>query len=135
LRVTPASASSGVIRNSVQAMFMLNSSDDIGDEPGLQSVATAMATPVLAESGDRRAHGFSQACKTRPAECTATVPAPAIAAASAAVADTRHDPPTAQCISRRQLRSTEIGELLGMQLDRQAQRLRACRRPRQSDRD
>jgi hypothetical protein len=27
-------------------MFMLKSSEDIGDEPGLQSVATAIGTPA-----------------------------------------------------------------------------------------
>jgi hypothetical protein len=50
LPVTPASASSGVMRNSVQAMFMASSSELIGDEPGLQSVATAIGTWCLRKS-------------------------------------------------------------------------------------
>ena len=44
-RVTPASASSGVRRNSVHAMFSISSSDVAGEVPGLQSVATAIGTP------------------------------------------------------------------------------------------
>ena len=44
-RVAPASASSGVSRNSVHAMFSISSSDVHGDVPGLQSVETAIGTP------------------------------------------------------------------------------------------
>ena len=45
-RVTPRSASSGVRRNSVQAMLSISSSDSVGDEPGLWSVAIAIGTPA-----------------------------------------------------------------------------------------
>ncbi len=45
-RVTPARLSSGVIRKSVQAMFMQSSNEVSGEEPGLQSVAMAMGTPA-----------------------------------------------------------------------------------------
>ena len=44
---TPASASAGVRRNSVQAMFIDSSSDPSGDDPGFQSVATAIGTLCL----------------------------------------------------------------------------------------
>ena len=43
--VTPRRASSGVKRNSVQAMFSINNSDKPGDEPGLWSLAMAIGTP------------------------------------------------------------------------------------------
>ena len=43
-RVTPASASSGVKRNNVQAMFKISSSEVQGELPGLQSVDKAIAT-------------------------------------------------------------------------------------------
>ena len=43
--VAPASASSGVNRNSVHAMLSISSSDVVGEVPGLQSVATAIGTP------------------------------------------------------------------------------------------
>jgi hypothetical protein len=43
-RVTPANVSAGVMRNSVQAMFITNSKEVNGDEPGLQSVANAIGT-------------------------------------------------------------------------------------------
>jgi len=46
---TKISAGSGddprVIRNNVHAMFIVSSGDARGDEPGLQSVASAMGTP------------------------------------------------------------------------------------------
>ncbi len=48
--VTPFSASAGVSRNSVQAMFNISSRDVNGDVPGLQSVATAMGTPYRRSS-------------------------------------------------------------------------------------
>ena len=56
LRVTPASASSGVRRNSVQPMFRMSSSEEIGEVPGLQSVASAIGTPARrsASTGGRR---------------------------------------------------------------------------------
>ena len=44
--VVPCNASSGVMRNKVQAMFIASVSEVMGDEPGLQSVATAMGTPA-----------------------------------------------------------------------------------------
>ena len=44
--VTPRSASSGVRRNSVQAMLSISSSESVGDEPGLWSVAIAIGTPA-----------------------------------------------------------------------------------------
>ena len=40
-RVAPCSASSGVSRSRVQAMFSINSSEVQGELPGLQSVASA----------------------------------------------------------------------------------------------
>ena len=40
--VTPISASVTVRRNSVHAMFSINSNEVIGDVPGLQSVASAI---------------------------------------------------------------------------------------------
>ena len=43
-RVTPASASSGVVRKREQARWTAISSEAHGDEPGLQLVATAMRT-------------------------------------------------------------------------------------------
>ena len=46
-RVTPASASSGVRRKSVAAMFSISSSDVAGELPGLQSLEIAMGTPAL----------------------------------------------------------------------------------------
>ena len=45
-RVTPSRHSSTVIPNRVAAMFMARSSEVIGEEPGLQSVATAIGTPA-----------------------------------------------------------------------------------------
>ena len=42
----PRSASSGVSRNSVQAMFSISSGESVGDEPGLWSVAIAIGTPA-----------------------------------------------------------------------------------------
>ena len=45
-RVMPARASSGVRRKSVQAICIASSGEVIGDVPGLQSVATAIATPA-----------------------------------------------------------------------------------------
>ena len=53
-RVTPASASSGVRRKSVAAMFSISSSDVAGELPGLQSLAIAMGTPGLAHRLDGR---------------------------------------------------------------------------------
>jgi len=44
LTVTPRSDSSGVSRNSVQAMPAASRSDSSGEVPGLQSVAIAIAT-------------------------------------------------------------------------------------------
>ena len=44
-RVTPASASAGVRRNSVHAMLSISGSDVDGEVPGLQSVAMAIGTP------------------------------------------------------------------------------------------
>ena len=44
--VHPARASSGVKRHSVHAMFIASSSEVMGEVPGLQSVATAIATPA-----------------------------------------------------------------------------------------
>jgi hypothetical protein len=67
LRVVPASASSGVIRNSVQAMFIASSSEAIGDEPGLQSVATAIGTPWLRNASIGGAW-FRARCRRRRAE-------------------------------------------------------------------
>ena len=46
LRVTPASASSGVMRNRVHAMLSINKSELTGDEPGFESVAMAIGTPA-----------------------------------------------------------------------------------------
>ena len=43
-RVAPASASSGVRPNSVQAMFSISSSEPTGALPGLLSLATAIGT-------------------------------------------------------------------------------------------
>jgi hypothetical protein len=45
--VAPAKASCGVIRNIVQAMFIVSSKEVSGEVPGLQSVATAIGTPAL----------------------------------------------------------------------------------------
>ena len=44
--VIPRSASSGVSRNSVLAMLSISSGDSVGDEPGLWSVAMAIGTPA-----------------------------------------------------------------------------------------
>lgn len=46
LRVTPSRHSSTVMKNSVAAMFMVSSNEVSGDVPGLQSVASAIATPL-----------------------------------------------------------------------------------------
>jgi hypothetical protein len=43
----PASASSGVRRNRVHAMLRIASGEEIGEEPGLWSVASAMGTPFF----------------------------------------------------------------------------------------
>ena len=44
-RVAPANASSGVRRNSVQAMLSIRRSDSAGEVPGLRSVEMAIGTP------------------------------------------------------------------------------------------
>ena len=56
MRVTPASASSGVSLNKVQAILSMSSSEVHGELPGLQSVDTAMGTPCSRSSatGGRR---------------------------------------------------------------------------------
>ena len=51
---TPARHSSTVSRNRVAAMFMVSSSEVSGEVPGLQSVASAIGTPCLRNSVDRR---------------------------------------------------------------------------------
>ena len=66
-------------------MFMARSSEVIGEEPGLASVDTAIATPW------RRKASTGGACVSRsmwkaPGSSTATVPARPIAAASASLA-------------------------------------------------
>ena len=58
--VAPASASSGVSRNSVHAMLSISSSDVVGDVPGLQSVAIAIGTPSRAQRRDRRQPRLAQ---------------------------------------------------------------------------
>ena len=50
LTVIPASASSGVRPNKVQAMFIARVGDSIGEVPGLQSVAMAIGTWCLRSS-------------------------------------------------------------------------------------
>ena len=45
--VMPATASSGVRPNNVQAMLMASVSDSRGEVPGLQSLATAIGTLCL----------------------------------------------------------------------------------------
>ena len=59
-RVAPASASSGVRRNSVHAMFSISNSEVAGEVPGLQSVETAIGNAVFAERRDRRQLGLAQ---------------------------------------------------------------------------
>ena len=44
--VAPSSASRGVRRHRVQAMFSASSSEVMGEVPGLQSVAIASGTPA-----------------------------------------------------------------------------------------
>ena len=54
LMVMPASASSGVRPNRVQAMFIASVGVSSGEVPGLQSVAMAIGTPGVAQQIDRR---------------------------------------------------------------------------------
>ena len=54
LIVIPASASSGVRPNKVQAMFIASVGESSGEVPGLQSVATAIGTLCLRSSVDGR---------------------------------------------------------------------------------
>ena len=61
--VTPASASSGVRRNNVHAKFSISTSEITGDVPGLQSVATAIGTPCARSVRDRRHPRFAQDVK------------------------------------------------------------------------
>ena len=73
LRVVPASASVGVKRNKVQAMFIASNTDPKGDDPGFQSVATAMGnytkkTGARKRLGEDVVHdGASRAKKSRSA--------------------------------------------------------------------
>ena len=60
LMVIPASASSGVRPNSVQAMFIAKVGDSKGEVPGLQSVAIAIGHLVLAQQVDGRLAIFLQ---------------------------------------------------------------------------
>ena len=53
-RVTPASASGTVRRNSVQAMLSISSRLSAGEVPGLWSVDTAIGTPAARKRVDRR---------------------------------------------------------------------------------
>src|ERR1700720_1852258 len=46
-RVKPASASSGVILNMWQAMFIICGGEQVGEDDGLLLVATAILTPCL----------------------------------------------------------------------------------------
>ena len=59
LMVMPASASSGVRPNRVQAMFIASVGDSIGEVPGLQSVAMAIGTLCLRSSATG---GFCFSC-------------------------------------------------------------------------
>jgi hypothetical protein len=54
--VRPASASSGVNRNSVHAMLSINKGEVTGEVPGLESVAIAIGTPASrnADTGGSR---------------------------------------------------------------------------------
>ena len=81
-RVTPASASSGVSRNSVQAKFSISTSEPTGEVPGLQSVAIAIGTRS-ARSAAIGGTRVSRSTWKAPGSSTATVPARAIAATPA----------------------------------------------------
>ena len=59
-RVTPASASSGVMRNRVQPMLSVSSRRREGEEPGLQSVARAIGTFMRTQKIHRRQLRFPQ---------------------------------------------------------------------------
>ncbi len=63
LTVIPVSASSGVRPNKVHAMFIARVGDSIGEVPGLQSVATAIATLCLRSIADRRLARFLERVK------------------------------------------------------------------------
>ena len=119
-RVTPSRHSSTVMPNSVAAMFMVSSSEVSGEVPGLQSVATAIATPCRAEQLDRRLlrladeiEGAGQNHRDRPG--------------------LRHGPGAGlvgifemigrqRAISSGECGAAQVGKLVGMQLDRQAER-------------
>jgi hypothetical protein len=110
------------MRNSVQAMLIISSSDSTGDEPGLWSVAMAIGTRRRRAALHRRQPGFAQ-------EVVGAGQQHGHGAGGAhrrdavgrqvfqVVARQRAEP-------RRQCRAVLVAQLLGMQLDRQAQAAR-----------
>ena len=60
LRVTPASASSGVRPKSVQAMLSISRSEASGDVPGFRSLATAIGTPAARSSSTGGLRRFAE---------------------------------------------------------------------------
>ena len=120
--------SSTVSRNSVAAMFMVSSSEVIGEVPGLQSVAIAICSLVAAQGLDRRKlllaqhiEGAGQQHRHR--------------------AGLRHRSDAGlvgifemiggkRVVARRKRRAVQVGELVGVQLDRQAVRFRGIEHAR-----
>src|SRR5215207_7157540 len=78
--VAAQTASAGVIRMSRTASATQNGIDDVYDEPGLQSVASATIAPA---SSRARAFGYGDLVEnSAPGSSVATVPEPASASTS-----------------------------------------------------
>ena len=103
-------------------MFIASSSDPSGDEPGFQSVATAIGTPWSRNACDGRRLRLVQRVEGA-GQRTATLPASGQGFGIRVGRHIPRDRPKARH-SAPPARAAGMAELFGMQLDRQAQRAR-----------
>ena len=102
-------------------MFIASSSEVSGEVPGLQSVASAIGTPCGAQGRDRRQPGLAHEVEGAGQQRRRPCPAAAMAAAPASSRYSRWSADRAPC-SAASAAAVEVGELVGVQLDRQAVR-------------
>ena len=130
LRVTPASASRGVSRNSVHAMFIISGSDVAGDVPGLQSVAIAIGTPCARSAVERRQPRLAQRIERARQQHGDRAGARHRGDARLVRVFEMVGRQRAELGGKR--RAVRVGELVGVQLDRQAVRARRVEHARAS---
>ena len=121
--VTPRSASSGVRRNSVQAMFSISSSDSAGRRAGVVVGGDRDRHAGGAQRGDRRQPRLAQEVERAGQQHGHACRPRAIAATPSSLRYSRWSHDSAP-YSRGERGAALVAQLLGVQLDRQAERAR-----------